>query len=128
MKLLLDTHLLLWATLNNERLPSRAAAMIQDVGNTPHFSAVAIWEIAIKSSLKRESFRLEPLSLRRQLLEADYVELTVTGKHAAAVARLPNLHKDPFDRLLVAQALEEDMLLLTSDAKLATYPGPIQRV
>ena len=128
MRLLLDTHILLWAVLEDERLPPRAAAMIQDGANTLHFSAVTIWEVAIKTSRRRTDFRLDPLHLRRQLLDNDYAELSVTGEHAAAVARLPNLHKDPFDRLLAAQALEEDMLLVTADATLASYPGPIQRV
>ncbi len=128
MRLLLDTHILLWAALEDERLPSRAAAMIQDGANTLHFSAVTIWEVAIKSSRRREDFRLDPLLLRRRLLANDYAEVSVTGEHAAAVARLPPLHKDPFDRLLAAQASEEGMLLVTADATLASYPGPIQRV
>ena len=128
MRLLLDTRILLWAVLEDERLPPRAAAMIQDPANTLHFSAVTIWEVAIKTSRRRADFRLDPLLLRRQLLDNDYAELSVSGEHAAAVARLPDLHKDPFDRLLAAQASEEGMLLVTADAKLASYPGPIQRV
>ena len=128
MRLLLDTHILLWAVLEDERLSPRAAAMIQEAANTLHFSAVTIWEVAIKTSRRRTDFRLDPLLLRRQLLDNDYAELSVTGQHAAAVARLPDLHKDPFDRLLVAQASEEGMLLVTADATLASYPGPIQWV
>ncbi len=128
MRLLLDTHILLWAVLEDQRLPPRAAAMIKDGSNTLHFSAVTIWEVAIKTSRRRADFRLDPLLLRRQLLDNDYAELSVTGEHAAAVARLPDLHKDPFDRLLAAQASEEGMLLVTADATLASYPGPIQRV
>ena len=128
MRLLLDTHILLWAVLEDERLPPRAAAMIQDGANTLHFSAVTIWEVAIKTSRRRADFLLDPVLLRRQLLDNDYAELNVTGLHAAAVARLPDLHKDPFHRLLVAQASEEGMLLVTADATLASYPGPIQRV
>ena len=102
--------------------------MIQDGANTLHFSAVTILEVAIKTSRRRAYFRLDPLLLRRQLLDNDYAEVSVTGQHAAAVARLPDLHKDPFDRLLAAQASEEGMLLVTADAMLASYPGPIQRV
>ena len=102
--------------------------MIEDSANTLHFSAVTIWEVAIKTSRRRADFRLDPLLLRRQLLDNDYAELSVTGEHAAAVARLPDLHKDPFDRLLAAQASEEGMLLVTADAKLASNPGPIPRV
>lgn len=92
------------------------------------FSAASIWEIAIKRGLGRSDFRVDPALLRRGLLENGYDELPINGRHALGVNRLPDLHRDPFDRMLVAQAVEEGVLLLTSDAQVARYPGPIRRV
>jgi PIN domain nuclease of toxin-antitoxin system len=127
LRLLLDTHILLWTVLGDERLPSRAAALIREA-DLLYFSAVTIWEVAIKSGRRQSDFSLDPCLLRRRLLTTGYVELGVTGLHAAAAARLPDLHKDPFDRLLAAQAMEEELVLVTADVKLAGYPGRIARV
>lgn len=128
MRLLLDTHLLLWAAGLPERLPEAARALITDPATEPVFSAASLWEIAIKGSLGRADFSVDPRLFRQGLLGAGYGELPVTGAHAAATADLPPLHRDPFDRMLVAQARVEGMLLLTADATLARYPGPIRRV
>ncbi len=128
MRLLLDTHILLWAARNDRRLSPRAEAMISDPANALHFSVASIWEVAIKTSRTRPDFEVDPRRLRRTLLEVGYSELAVTGEQAERVALLPAIHKDPFDRLLMAQAWVEDLLLLTADAALASYPGPIQRV
>jgi PIN domain nuclease of toxin-antitoxin system len=92
------------------------------------FSADSIWEIAIKSALRRPEFRVEPLPFRRNLLNNGYRELAVTGEHAVAVANLPRLHRDPFDRILVAQSIVEGITLLTSDPLVVQYPGPMRRV
>jgi PIN domain nuclease of toxin-antitoxin system len=126
MKLLLDTHLLLWAAGQPERLPATARAMIEDAANPLVFSAASLWEIAIKTSLKRVDFRADPALLRRGLLDNGYTELAITGRHAVAVAGLPPLHKDPFDRMLIAQATADGLLLLTVDPAVAQYSGPIQ--
>lgn len=128
MKLLLDTHLLLWAAGAPRRLPATARKLLDDPGNELLFSAASVWEIAIKRSLGREDFRVDPRLLRRGLLENGYAELSITGEHATAVDTLPWLHKDPFDRMLVAQAMVESVTLLTADPRLAHYPGPIRRV
>ena len=128
MKLLLDTHLLLWAAGAPRRLPAAARKLLDDPGNEPLFSAASLWEIAIKRSLGREDFRVDPRLLRRGLLENGYAELPITGEHASAVDDLPRLHKDPFDRMLIAQAMVESVTLLTADPQLARYPGPIRRV
>ena len=128
MKLLLDTHLLLWAAGAPRRLPAAARKLLDDPGNEPLFSAASLWEIAIKRSLGREDFRVDPRLLRRGLLENGYAELPITGEHATAVDDLPRLHKDPFDRMLIAQAMVESVTLLTADPQLARYPGPIRRV
>ena len=127
MKLLLDTHLLLWAAAG-AGLPSRAVALLQDTQTTRIFSSASIWEVAIKAGLKRQDFLAEPHLLRRSLLDNGYVELPVSGAHAAGTAQLPPIHKDPFDRMLVAQATLEGLVLLTSDAVVASYPGPIEKV
>ena len=102
--------------------------MIADPANVLVFSVASLWEIAIKRSLKRPDFRIDSGVLRRGLLANGYEELTVLGSHAVAVESLPLVHKDPFDRLLVAQATVEGITLLTSDGLLARYPGPIRRV
>lgn len=128
MKLLLDTHLLLWAAGMPERLPEAALEFLNDPLNELLFSAASIWEIAIKNGLGRDDFRVEPRLLRRGLLDNGYVELPITSQHAVGIDSLPPVHKDPFDRLLLAQALSEGILLLTSDAQLARYPGPVRYV
>nr|WP_315255798.1 type II toxin-antitoxin system VapC family toxin [uncultured Duganella sp.] len=128
MKLLLDTHLLLWAAGCPERLSYAARSMLDDGANQLLFSAASLWEIAIKSSLGRSDFSVNPRLLRHNLLGNDYYELPVTSEHGVSIDRLPLIHKDPFDRILIAQALVENVALLTSDPLMARYPGPIQRV
>jgi PIN domain nuclease of toxin-antitoxin system len=128
VKLLLDTHLLLWAAGAPERLSGPTRALIEDADNEPMFSAASIWEVAIKSGLGRDDFHADPRLLRRGLLDNGYDELPVTGEHAGATTQLPALHRDPFDRILVAQASVEGVLLLTADPIVAEYPGPIRKV
>jgi PIN domain nuclease of toxin-antitoxin system len=126
MKLLLDTHLLLWGAAKPERVPAAARAMIEDPAHQLIFSAASLWEIAIKLGLGRSDFRVDPALLRRGLLDNGYTELAITGRHAVIVTGLPALHKDPFDRMLIAQAMADGLLLLTVDPAVARYPGPIQ--
>ena len=128
MKLLLDTQLLLWAAGQPERLSARAKRQLNDPGNELLFSAASLWEITIKTGLGRDDFRVEPRVLRRALLDNGYVELPITSEHAVNVDALPPLHKDPFDRLLLAQALVEGITLLTADEQLARYRGPVRKV
>jgi len=129
MRLLLDTQLLIWAggasSDGSGRLSPRAVALIRDLENELLFSTATLWEIAIKRSLGRSDFLLEPRSFRRRAVESGYVELAIDAEHCLAVADLPLLHRDPFDRLLIAQAIFEGVTLLTADAKVAAYPGPI---
>jgi len=87
-----------------------------------------LWEIAIKRALGRDDFHADPGVLRRGLLESGYEELPINGDHAVAVGVLPALHRDPFDRMLVAQAAVEGMTLVTADAQVVKYPGSIRRV
>jgi PIN domain nuclease of toxin-antitoxin system len=128
MKLLLDTHLLLWAAHKPERLSKTARALIASPENELLFSAASFWEIAIKQGLRRPDFRVDTRLLFRGLLDNGYTELPITSEHAMRLDLLPPGHKDPFDRLLVAQALAEGITLLTSDRKLAAYEGPIRKV
>jgi len=128
MKLLLDTHVLLWAAGAPRFLPRAARELLEDDANELLFSAASLWEVAIKQTLGREDFRADSRLLRRGLVDNGYTELPVTGAHAAALDLLPPLHKDPFDRMLIAQALVEGITLLTADANLARYPGPIQAI
>lgn len=126
MRLLLDTHVLLWAAAG-EGLSRQTEARLADPDQELVFSAASIWEVAIKSALGRADFDLDAAVFRRELLECGYVELPIDGAHAAAVGRLPDLHRDPFDRILVAQALVEGITLLTLDEAVLRYPGPIER-
>ena len=128
MKLLLDTHLLLWAAGQPERLSAAAKLLLEDPDNELLFSPASLWEIAIKRGLGREDFRVDVRLLRRGLLDNGYKEVAITSAHAVAVDGLPPIHKDPFDRILVAQSMVEGILLLTADSMVSQYPGPVQRV
>src|SRR5271163_2857669 len=116
MKLLLDTHILLWAAREPKRLPRVARALMDDTQNELIFSVVSVWETAIKSGLGKKDFRTDPRLLRRRLLDNGYSELPLLSKHAVAIDLLPPIHKDLFDRILVAQAMVEGITLLTADA------------
>lgn len=128
MNLILDTQILLWAAGVPEKLSYEVTAWLEDPQNTPYFSSASIWEIVIKRNLERPDFQVDPHLFRRGLLENGYMELPITSSHALAVAHLPQIHKDPFDRILIAQAEQEGFLLVTSDALVAQYPGPIRKV
>jgi PIN domain nuclease of toxin-antitoxin system len=128
MKFLLDTHLLLWAAGEPSRLSAEICGLISDSENELFFSAASLWEIAIKQSLGRNDFQVDTRLLRRGLLDNGYSELPVGSEHAVTVSSLPFLHKDPFDRMLVAQAIVEGIILLTSDAFVSQYPGPVKYV
>lgn len=122
---LLDTHLLLWAAAGDPRLPRLATQRLEDEKTQPLFSAASIWEVVIKTGLGQADFQVDAAVLRRGLLDNGYQELPITSAHTLAVARFPNNHRDPFDRILAAQANEEGIELLTTDHTLASYPGPI---
>jgi PIN domain nuclease of toxin-antitoxin system len=128
MRLLLDTHLLLWAAGNPERLPPGAHELLDDPQNLPVFSSASLWEVAIKHGLGRRDFRVDARLLRRGLLDNGYEELPITGEHAVALDSLPPIHRDPFDRILIAQSMVEGITLLTSDPMIAQYPAPIRKV
>jgi PIN domain nuclease of toxin-antitoxin system len=128
MRLLLDTHLVVFASLGMDRLPPLAQQLMRDPEMELVVSAVCLWEVAIKAGLRKHNFPVRAGALRQHLRDNGYLELAITGGHAIAVAGLPPIHKDPFDRLLLAQALVEDITLLTVDARLAQYPVPVRLV
>lgn len=128
MKFLLDTHILLWAAGNPERLSQQAKSIIEETDNQLFFSAASLWEISIKKGLGRSDFKVDARVLRRALLDNGYQELGISGVHTVSVEDLPLIHKDPFDRILLSQATVEGLSLLTSDKKIAEYPGPVQLV
>lgn len=128
MKILLDTHLLLWAAGQPNQLSAASRRLIADSRNDLIFSAASIWEVVIKHGLGRRDFQTDPRLLRRGLLDNGYSELPVLGNHVVLVDSLPPIHKDPFDRLLVAQATVEGITLLTVDSEVAKYPGPVRMV
>jgi len=128
MKLLLDSHLLLWAAGSPERLPVAARSLLENPDNELMFSAASLWEIAIKRGLGRNDFQVDARVLRRGLLDNGYSELPVTSEHAVAIDALPPIHRDPFDRILITQAQLEGITLVTADATVAQYAGPIRKV
>jgi PIN domain nuclease of toxin-antitoxin system len=135
MKVLLDTHLLLWAAIASEDLQSSSAlsrearTLIEDETNELFFSPASVWEVAIKNALGRSDFRVDPHMFRRALLDNGYTELGITSVHTATIANLPDHHKDPFDRLLIAQATVEGIPLFTNDETVASYSAsPVRLV
>jgi PIN domain nuclease of toxin-antitoxin system len=128
VKLLLDTHLLLWAAGRPDRLSAEARSLIEAEENELFFSAANLWEVVIKSGLGREDFKIDARLLRRGLLDNGYSELPIGSEHVVAIEGLPPIHKDPFDRILLAQAQVEGITLVTADPTLAQYPGPVRLV
>ena len=123
MNLLFDTHILLWTIAGDERLPARVRALLADQGNDFRFSAASVWEVAIKNALPRRSLGISGESFRREVLAAGFREISISSEHAAVVETLPPVHQDPFDRLLVAQAKADGLVLVTHDSFLPPY-GP----
>ncbi|WP_338911357.1 type II toxin-antitoxin system VapC family toxin [Mycetohabitans rhizoxinica] len=128
MKVLLDTHLILWAAADAPELPAAARALLDDPACTPLFSVASLWEIVIKRGLARADFQVEPRVLRRSLLDVGYEELPIVTAHALELEHLPPIHRDPFDRILIAQAAAEGVPLVTHDAMIAKYPSLIRLV
>ena len=128
MKLLLDTHLLLRAAGEPRRLSKQARGLLGNLGNELFFSPASLWEVVIKHGLGRPDFKVDARVLRRGLLDNGYGELPIVTDHVVAIGSLPPIHKDPFDRVLVAQATVEGITLLTTDSLLSQYPGPIKAV
>ena len=128
MRLLLDTHLLIWLAEDDDRLSVRARELIRDPAAEVFFSVASVWELAIKAGLGRDDFQVDVSLLRSGLLSNGFVELSILSEHAVAVAHLAPVHRDPFDRLLVAQAQMEGLTLLTVDPKVARYSGTILQV
>jgi PIN domain nuclease of toxin-antitoxin system len=128
VKLLLDTQLLLLASAGSIRLSAAARKLVNDPANDIIFSVVSIWEIAIKQANGFPDLAADPRLMREEALRNGYLELDVFGPHAIGVSNLPPIHKDPFDRLLIAQATVEGITLLTADATIARYSGPIRKV
>ena len=128
MKLLLDTHLLLWAAGHPDRLPAEARSLVENRDTELLFSAASLWEVVIKRGLGRDDFKVDARVLRRGLLDNGYSELPIVSDHIVAIESLPTIHKDPFGRVLVAQATVEGITLLTTDSVVAEYPGSIRTV
>lgn len=119
MKLLIDTHLLLWAA--SGELPQEAMPYFTNEENTLFFSSASIWEVIIKKGLNRSDFQIDPAVFYFGLLNNGYNELEISSRHALMVGDLPALHKDPFDRILIAQAKAEGAVLISSDEIVSHY-------
>ena len=127
-RFLVDTQLLLWNVYGSRKLPARVSRLFRDGRHEFFYSAASLWEIAIKAARGREDFAADAAAIRDTLEANGFRELPVAGQHAVALAALPPIHGDPFDRMLIAQAIVEPMALLTSDARLAAYPATIEVV
>jgi PIN domain nuclease of toxin-antitoxin system len=127
VKLLLDTHILLWAIAAPAKLSVQTVALLSSPGNDLIFSVASLWEVAIKSAMKKSANMIDVRAMRQSLLNHHYQELPIQGEHALFVRQLPRLHRDPFDRILIAQAWVEGMTLVTADKTIARYPGRIHR-
>jgi PIN domain nuclease of toxin-antitoxin system len=128
VRLLLDTHILLWAAGHPEKLSDSARTLLRSPENVLFFSVASIWEIVIKRGLGRDDFKVNPRRLRKMLITHGYSELAVASEHVLAIEALPPIHKDPFDRLLLAQARTEGILLLTVDASVSQYKESVLTV
>jgi len=128
MNILLDTHIVLWSVFKTKSLSSDARMLLEDPSNQLIFSTVNLWEITIKRAQGRPDFQVDPRPLREALLLGGYQELPISSEHAMSVGQLPRIHRDPFDRLLIAQAMVEGCLLLTADRKVSRHPGLIRKV
>ena len=128
MKLLLDTHILLWAAAEPEQLSTKAKTLIENPQNQLYFSAACLWEIAIKNKLGRADFKVDLPVLRRNLLDNGFEEIAINGAHTLALDTLPPIHKDPFDRILIAQANVEGITLMTADSAVVEYKVALVRV
>jgi len=127
-RFLVDTQLLLWNVYGSRKLPARVARLFQDGRHEFFYSAASLWEIAIKAARGREDFTADTTAIRGALEANGFHELPVAAQHAVALSGLPPIHADPFDRMLIAQALAEPMALITSDERFAAYPGSIEVV
>nr|WP_274604615.1 type II toxin-antitoxin system VapC family toxin [Pseudomonas coleopterorum] len=125
---MLDTHILIWVAKDSPMLSLKARSLIANLDHEVYFSAASLWEVAIKNGLSRSGIVINTVGLRRQLLLNGYHELPITAAHGMAVEKLPPIHRDPFDRLLFAQATLESMQLLTADALLSQYGAPALQV
>jgi PIN domain nuclease of toxin-antitoxin system len=128
VRLLLDTQIVIWAATDDPRLRVAGRTLIGDASNQIVVSVVSLWEVAIKFALGKADFRHSAADLRSGMRRAGWEELNLTGEHALAVSDLPDIHGDPFDRVLLAQAHCEGLSLVTADRMLWKYGNPVQRV
>ncbi len=121
MKYLLDTHIVLWLANSSDKINPSIKSILENIDLDIYFNAVNFWEIAIKNQLDKSDFQVDSVKLYKQMLEHDFIELPILSKHTLRLESLPNYHKDPFDRLLIAQALDENLTLITHDSSIWKY-------
>jgi len=128
VRVLLDTHVLVWALIEPQRLSQKVRATLEHPAHEILFSAASVWEIAIKAALGKAQFKVAPARLFEAALAVGFVELPVRAQAALKVQTLPHHHRDPFDRLLVAQAIAESAVLYTADSQLARYSDLVELI
>jgi PIN domain nuclease of toxin-antitoxin system len=126
MKILPDSHILTWFADDAPQLTDEMRDLLEDGDNELFFSAASLWELTIKRSARKADFNIDPRVLRRALLDNGFEEIPINGDHALAAEHLEPIHKDPFDRILIAQSIVEGMILLTSDKTIARYEAPVR--
>lgn len=128
MNILLDTHIALWAITDSPRLSASAKTQILNTQNSIWVSVVSLWEIAIKHSLGKGEMPIDAQQALSYFRASGYQILPIYAEHTLTIAELPKHHQDPFDRLLIAQAMTEPMRLMTHDAHIAKYGGMVLMV
>lgn len=123
MKYLLDTHIVIWLAREPNKLSKTVADILENTENTIYFSTVNLWEIALKTNLKKDGFKFDTVKLYQRLLENGFLELGIDHKYTKILEDLPIIHKDPFDRMLIAQSMIDDLCLITNDDKIVQYQG-----
>ena len=122
MAYLLDTHIIIWLAHSPEKLSETVRQILMDKKQKVYFSTASIWEIAIKSALNKDNFQINATHLYRHLLNNSYLELPITAEQCLKVGELPQIHKDPFDHLLITQAISHNLTLISCDKSIAKYP------
>ena len=128
MKYLLDTHIILWAGFDVKRLSRKAKSILEDPENVLYFSPVSLWEISIKHEKHPEQMAITSERVREIAIKMGFIELPVRSRHGVNIANLPDIHNDPFDRMLITQARSDGLYLLSHDDKVIAYGTPVVKV
>jgi PIN domain nuclease of toxin-antitoxin system len=128
MKYLLDTHIILWAATDVKRLSRKAKTILEDMANVLYFSPISLWEISVKHAKHPDQMAITSEQARELAVKMGFIELPVRSRHGVDIANLPDIHNDPFDRMLITQARSDGLKLVSHDHKVAAYGEAIVKV